>query len=859
LAAQCLILGGVFPVSAQAQDDEIDTLFVTARKREEALQDVPVAVSAFSEETLLNRQIETIDDIARFTPGLSFAKAFGRTTERPVIRGLGNVLAGVQFGVESGAAYFVDGVYYPGDLQSLNITEVERVEVIRGPQSALYGRNTYSGAINFVTRSPAESQPEVKLRFGQDGDAEFNATLAGALIEDVLGASISARYYSFDGEYTNIVTDETVGDEESRSVSGVLDWTPTQDLRIRTRLSLQRDDDGTRAFFLQPSEQNNCFPGTRSNKAWAITGSTNNNQYFCGEIERPTDTVALNDRPAVPGQPQSIPGVPDVPFPGQAFGPPLGIDPYNSAQGVAFSGVERDLTYASILGEWDISGSGWMLVSSLAYRDDDRKTGSDSDHSSVNYLPNPDPAPGLPGPPVNPGDPPQDFNFADDIPECFLCASEQDDAEDWSVELRVESPENERLRGMLGAFLYNQDIDGSDILFTTSARDSYYVRPVNEKEETDNWAIFGMVEYDITDTVTGTLEGRYFDEKKSLFQDQTVQPSLTAVPIFDEEVDFDEFAPRVTIDWQAADELLVYAIYAKGYKPGGLNGKAGLTATNPSPTYGQEESDNYELGLKTTWLDGRLIANTSFFFIDVDDIQLTTPLTTGSGALTSIVTNQGAGEVKGLELELQLAVTDDLNVGATYALADTEFTEGCDEFQWTLTSGGGLLTDFANCTGNNVNGQGDGSIDGKKFPLSSENQVSAWADFRRPISDDWELFVNADVSWEDEKPVQVHNLAWVPDATLVNAQFGVDTGIMTLTFYGRNLTDEDAPSMVTRWLQDPLVFGAAGLPSTAAAGAPPGSCPPNTCSTSYPRAFFGDMRRGRNFGVEIAYRFGGSR
>jgi outer membrane receptor protein involved in Fe transport len=819
------------PVAAQEEATGVDTIVVTARKREEALQEVPVAVTALGEQALLDRQIETVEDVARFTPGLSFAKAFGRTTERPVIRGLGNVLAGVQFGVESGAAYFVDGVYYPGDLQSLNIKDVERVEVIRGPQSALYGRNTYSGAINFVTKSPSDiAEGDTGLRFGQDGEIEFSAGASGQLVDGVLGASINARLYSFDGEYTNVVTGRTVGDEETASVSGVLDWTPTDELRVRTRLSVQRDDDGTRAFFLQPSEMNNCYPGTRSNAAWTITGSTNNNQYYCGEINRPADYVALNDGPAIAGQPMVIPGVPDVPFPGNfVFGTPGG-DPYNPQQGVAFSGVERDLFYGSVLAEYSLGDSGYTLVGAGAYRDDDRKTGSDSDHSSVNFLAG-NPPPGT--------------------AECTLCASERDDFTDYSFELRLESPGEERLRWLIGAFLYNQEIDGSDVTWAAPEGG-----PVNEQEETDNWAAFGSVAFDFTDTITATLEGRYFDEEKSLFQDPTVNTS-SGIPVFDESVDFQEFAPRATVDWQVTPDVLLYAIYAKGYKPGGLNGKAGLTATNPAPTYDQEESDNYELGVKTTWLEGRLTANASLYFIDVKDIQLTTPLATGSGQLTSIVTNQGSGEVTGGELELAYSLTDDLSVGANYALADTEFTEGCDEFQWTLTSGGGLLTNFDACTGNNVNGNGNGSIEGNQFPLSSKNQVSAFADFRRAVRDDMELFVNADVSWEDEKPVQVHNLAWVPDATLVNARLGVDTGRLTLAVYGRNLTDEDAPSMVTRWLQDPLIITAAGFPSTAAAGAPSGSCPPNSCSTSFPRAFFGDMRRGRNFGVEVNFRFGG--
>jgi outer membrane receptor protein involved in Fe transport len=826
-AIHAIAITGLVPLSASAQNEEVDTLIVTARKREEALQEVPVAVTAFSEEALANRQIQSIDDFARFTPGLSFSKAFGRATERPVIRGLGNVLAGVQFGVESGAAYFVDGVYYPGDLQSLNLSEVERVEVIRGPQSALYGRNTYSGAINYVTRAPQDFESTAKLRFGEDGDAELGYRVAGPLIDGVLAGSLNARYYSFDGEYTNIVTGKKVGDEESRSVSGVLDWTPAADLRVRTRVNLQRDDDGTRAFFLQPSESNNCFPGTRSNASWAITGSTNNNQYYCGEIKRPADWVALNDGPALPGQPAPIPGIPDVPFPGNVvFGTPGG-DPYNPAQGVAFSGVERDLFYSSILAEWDIGGSGYVLSAALAYRDDDLTTGSDSDHSAVNFIA---------------GNPPANSS------ECTLCASEIDDARDYSAELRLQSPQDTRLRWMLGGFLYDQEIDGRDIFFTDSTRSGTASGGVIEEQGVENWALFGSVEFDIWDTLTATVEGRYFDEEKELMQ--------TTGGGFDENADFDEFAPRVTLNWQATPDVLLYGIYAKGYKPGGLNGTLGASVGTPS--YDQEESDNYEIGMKSGWFDGRLIANIALFYIEVDAIQLTTALSTGTGTLTSIVTNQGSGDVTGAELELSYQLTDEITVGANYALADTEFDKGCDEFQWTLTSGGGNLTDAAACTGNNVNGNGNGSIKGNQFPLSSKNQFSAYVDYRRPMDNGWELFAGSDVSWEDEKPVQVHNLAWVPEATILNARIGIDTGRLSLALYGRNLTDEDAPAMATRWLQDPLLITAAGFPSVAGAGVAPALCAPGTggCSTSFPRAFFGDMRRGRNVGVELTYRFG---
>ncbi|MEM7730593.1 MAG: TonB-dependent receptor plug domain-containing protein [Pseudomonadota bacterium] len=151
-SAAALALLTITPAAAQIVEDEI---VVTARRVQETIIEAPVAVTAISENAIENLGLQSIDDVARFTPGLSFSNAFGRTGDRPVIRGAANILAGVQFGVEAGAAYFVDGVYYSGSLQALDIRNVEQVEVVRGPQSALYGRNTYSGAINFITRRPS--------------------------------------------------------------------------------------------------------------------------------------------------------------------------------------------------------------------------------------------------------------------------------------------------------------------------------------------------------------------------------------------------------------------------------------------------------------------------------------------------------------------------------------------------------------------------------------------------------------------------------------------------------------------------------------------------------------------------------
>ncbi len=804
------------PLLAQNEQLQLEEVLVTARKRSESLQDVPMAVTAIGQDLIEERTLQSIDDVARYAPGLSFSKAFGRATERPVIRGLGNVLAGVQFGVESGAAYFVDGVYYAGDIQGLNLNDLERVEVIKGPQSALYGRNTYSGAINFVTRSPGEEfEGEIKAIFAEDGEMDVRALFSGPLT-DTLGGSLSLRTYDYDGEWENEVTQKDIGDESTDSIAGMLEWTPSDSLRIRGRLSYQEDDDGTRPFFLQTSESNNCSPGYRSLAYWPAAGSSNDNQYYCGDVK--PGNVALNDGDDADGVANVIPGVPTELDPFSLIFPPflLPTDPYDLTDGTAFDGVERDLYLASFLMDYQFD-SGYAITFSSAYRDEELKTGSDSDHSPVNYKS-----------PI--------FDSLGDG-EGFFALSSGSETDDWSVELRLDSPQDQRFRWMLGGFYFEQDKDAYDITFTLGDL-------ADSKEDVDNIAAFGSATFDFTETVALTVEARYMEETKELDDLDTATGETT----FYAEDTWHSFTPRVTLNWDVNDDTMVYATYSEGAKPGGFNGSDGAEVNEP--TYEQEESTNYELGIKSTFWDGRLMTNAAVFFTEVTDIQLTTPITNPSGALNSIATNQGEGEVFGVEIDVTALLTENLTVGFNYALADTEFTEGCDDFEWALTSGGGKF-DGNEATSPDFTGNGTCDIEGNQFPLSSKHQAAAYGDYRRPIGDGrMEFFAGADVTYEDKKPVQVHNRAYAPSSTLVGARVGLSGDNWQVAVFGKNLTDEDATPMVTRWLQIPYlvaqpVFGTASNTAPWFAGA----------DTGFPRAFFGALRRGRQYGVELSYNF----
>ncbi len=780
------------PLLLSAQESLIEEITVTARRVEERLNETPVTVSAFTNTAIEQLDVNNVADIARFTPGLSFSSAFGRATERPVIRGQGNILAGVQFGVESGVAYFVNGIYYSGDIQSLDMSNLERVEVIRGPQSALYGRNTYSGAINFVTRRPDEEwSGRLRARALGDGEEEVVGSVGGQLIDGVLAVQAAVRYYEFDGQWVNTVTNQDVGQESSDSLNVTFDWTPNEALTVSARLQFQQDEDGTRPFFLQPATENNCYPGFRSLAFWPRVQSTNRNQYYCGEIKsRP---VALNDGPDADGVPNVIPGI----NPGSTF---FG-NVYALGQGVAFSGVERDLGVYAMSAAYAFAG-GSTLTLQASRRDEERKTGSDSDHGPTNFFLG---------------------------PEAFFAISGINDYTETTYELRFDSAADAPVRWTLGVFSYDLENDASDILpggaLTPDGTDNFI----------ENLAVFGSLGWDFNEQTSVSLELRYAEDEKR-------QQDLDAMGMleFGGEESFTSWAPRISIDHRLGEDTMLYGIYSVGVKPGGLNGNDGFTVGNPD--YDEEESQNFEAGVKTALFDGRAQLNLALYWTDISKYQLTTPVPNPQGALNSIVTNQADGEVWGIELDLQVRLNEYIRTGVTYALADSEFTNGCDEMQWTLTSGGGRFNGDP-ATSSNPNSMGDCSVAGHQFPMGSRHQASGFVDYFQPINSNLDFFANVNASYESRRYTQLHQLSYTGAAILLGARIGVQGQNWRLALIGRNLTDEDSAILATRWLQSPY-FTFAAL-----------NVAPSTADRSAPRAFFALPRRERQVGVELSYNF----
>lgn len=262
----------VIPAAAQtSQRAALAEITVTARKVEESLQDIPVAVSVVNEGKIEESGIRDTYELMRLMPNVAFTQSYTRTNDRPAIRGMGNIVG------ERTVGLFIDGVYIPGDITSSDIGNLERVEVLRGPQTALFGRGTLAGAINYVTRRPsAELDGRLSLAAGSEGLIDAGGYVSGPF--DEAGRYryyLSGRSYEYDGWYRNTGPDGgRAGSEQSRSVAAGLYLSPIDALDITLRASYGEDDDGiwaTRLF-----KELNCFT--------EITAVAARGGYWCGRV-----------------------------------------------------------------------------------------------------------------------------------------------------------------------------------------------------------------------------------------------------------------------------------------------------------------------------------------------------------------------------------------------------------------------------------------------------------------------------------------------------------------------------------------------------------------------------------------------
>ena len=783
LAVTALVPAVAFAQTAPSEDTGFADIIVTARKTEERLQNAPTTVAVATAELIDRLGLDSVTDITKTTAGIVFDDTFGRDANRPVIRGQANILG------DSGVANFIDGIYYSGSIADFDVDSIERVEVVKGPQSALYGRNTYSGAINIITKMPRDRwEGRVSVDVSERDRYDLSASVRGPLGSG-FGVALGGRYFDNKGEFTNFYDGSRIGKQNTKSLYGVIKYNNDGPLRASLRANWTKTDDGQPAIFSTDPNANNCF----FDNGALYRGQ---GRYFCGVIQ--------------PGRISS-----DY---SRQF-----VDPDRV-------GLESETLNAALRFDVDLSDS-VILTSLTGYnrRTADNKTDGDyTGNSSQGALLSTFPVATLPSPPFPPPRN-QVFAFAASIQD--FTNSNRRETDDWSQELRLQyksdsfdfllggyyfkQTDNARDTRVVPAFGFSQAAASAVILnarlqaacaaspicnrigtFTPSTPNSRSVNNFN----IENKAVFGAVTFRLNDQISLSAEGRYAEEairqSTQSFVEGAVPPAPTVVA-----ATYKKFTPRVTLSWQATPSNLFYAIYAEGQKPGGFNGSTAITAG--FPTYDTETVKTIEFGMKHTLLDGRLIANFAAFQNDITGYQLTQNVSVPPNQV-SLVVNAGNARIRGFEVELQARPVRSVTFTANYSFTNAIFTSGFDEQEGVLLD---VLDDrLVNCsTGDQFPATTGcqsryGALAGKRVPRAPQHTIFADIDFRQPLGDsDWSFFAGANVNLISSSFAQVHNLASTGGSAVVDLRTGVQNERYKVQFYVKNATDESSINQIIRY------------------------------------------------------------
>lgn len=737
-------------VNAQSAEG-LDEIIVTARRAAESLQEVPGAVTAISAEAIEAAGVDDLRDVARLTPGLRFDDLVAGLFATPTIRGLAisNILS------EPNVGTFLDGVYISAKSGvDLNLVDVERIEVIKGPQSALYGRNTFAGAINYVSRDPGtELNGRVRVTGGNDGLRTIRGTVGGALGSPSLRGSVGAYYGEYDGGYTEAVSGDSLGGYEKKALTASLVWDATEQISVRANLYYGDDT-------LQPIVigrlPNNCAPTTPTSGVF---------RDFCGEV----------------------PDLEDVSVEASTRNPLLRAN-------------DREVVLASLGLRWSFSGgyelsalAGYNDVESVSYGDFDRTqngapfalTGGGT--ALANYWIGED-------------------NGAFDSSFELRLNSPRERSMRWSIGgYRYRSFSD---RGVPVAIDLSQVPSGVTIaspfafLGTATGRTvPFYSFDTAEVRQTSGFASF---EADVASTVTLTAEGRYTTEDKRVnaLRNAFALGADTDGPGLSEEFDYSDY--RFTARWQPVETINVYASVAKGTKAGGFN--AG--ALNPDErSYDPESNRTYEIGVKTEWMDRRVRLNTAVYFIDWQDVQLTVPQNSSSPA--AIIRNFGEVEAKGIEVELTARIASGLDLGVGFAYGSPEFT-GADSI---TTQDAALCAAIAGCrtetrafpivptpappAASTVN-RLVALLDGNQLPRAYKEQAFVNLQYERTINDNWTGFGRVDYSYQSREYDRAINTSWIPARSITDLRVGARSESWTVTLFAENLFDVTAATAGTR-------------------------------------------------------------
>lgn len=682
--------------AAAENDSAIEEIMVTARRRSENLQDVPISVSAFSGDQLAKAGVQDITELTQSVPNITFEVSRGsNSTLTLFIRGVGQ--QDPVAGFESGVGLYIDDVYLNRPQGTVfDVYDVERIEVLRGPQGTLYGRNTIGGAVKYVTRRLSD-EPEAKITLsgGSYKQSDFVGTVS-LPISQTLRVGGTLAYFRRDGFGKNLTTGAEHYNKQVLAGRLSVEWTPADNVFIRLAGDLSDDDSNARA-------------GHRLTVG-NLTGA-------------PILKNVFDTRAGITQNPSSA-----------------GI---NGQQQVHQGGV-------SLTGEWEVDDR-FTLKSITAYREDNSVSPIDFDS--------------LPG---------NDF----DVPVIY---------NNWQFSQELQMLyEGDRLHGILGFYYMRANAaDNFDVVLGNLF--GGLTASTLGNVDTKTWSVFGDFTYDLLETVSLSLGGRYTsDERTAVVLRQTFlgigSPAMgntSAVLLattgdFTGNDTFKKFTPRASLSWRPVEEHNLYVTYSKGFKGGGFDPRGSNLAVQG---FQPETVDSIEGGAKSRWFDGRATTNLAVFYSDYNNQQIPGSVgvdTDGDGVndnFVGTVTNAGSSKIWGLEFEGNALITDSLSVNA---------------------SAGYINADFKKFIVNGVNVQAT-----KVFQNTPKWNGHLAVTYERParlFKDDGSIALTGAVSYkskthqfEDPNPFLDQNKYALLDASIV---WTSEDGRIQAGLYGKNLTDK---------------------------------------------------------------------
>lgn len=707
----------------------LEELVVTARKREENILDVPLSITALTSENIEAKGIGEFKDIISFTPGFHFAEhSVGRADRSNRILVIRGMHISQENDHQQAATVFVDGAPMHGSVIA-GLEDAERIEVVRGPQSAYFGRATLAGAVNFVTKTPGqESKSKVVAEFGKYGTRNLGASFEGPL-SDTVSYRVAVSSQDTDGQYKAANDPSlTLGERSTTSFAGTLYFEPSDRFNAKIRFHTWEDDDGPGAAFgYGVNNGEELFDCNLANSTLAVRSGGGN--WFCGVAPFPSAEYIQYDAAMTQQKQDLLNGVAT---------PGLTIDTITDNPFLDGFGFAREADQLSINMNYEME-SGITITSIIASNENRWMALDDLDRRATADL---------------------------GIRNVSLLNGR--DLEDSSVEVRLTSPQDQRLRWMLGVSKFSFEgkrTSGFNIFGTVRSLSLGNVFDIETS------GIFAALEYDITDELTVNIEGRR--------QKDEVEEARSSGAEFVKGT-FNSTTPRIAFDYKANDNITLYASYGEGTRPGGFNVNLFNQPQNVLDSLAQvglfkeieeEELKMSEYGIKASLLGGDAWVQAAIYEGDWSAQQ-------AAGAFVGDVFYGGTAtggdiELSGFELEGVWNVSENFTLEATISSNDSEIK---------------TLTDCADCAV--LLGSSDISGLKKRKQRNPKSQHSLSGTYTGQLSNGRDWYLRTDLIHTGSSFATDANILETGSSNRINMRFGIVRDNLKVELIGENLTND---------------------------------------------------------------------